>query len=65
MIFHYLSGETNQLPVMRQVPWFVDSSKRIAALCFDPSGSWLLVAGELMVLLLYRTATISYPLLAT
>jgi hypothetical protein len=50
---------------MRQVPWFVDSSKRIAALCFDPSGSWLLVAGELMVLLLYRTATISYPLLAT
>jgi hypothetical protein len=36
---------------MKRVPWFVDSSKKIMALCFDPSGSWLLVAGELKVLL--------------
>ncbi|KAJ9601760.1 hypothetical protein L9F63_000052, partial [Diploptera punctata] len=42
--FYYLSGETGQLPVMRRVPWFADSNKRIMALCFDPSGCWLLVA---------------------
>ncbi|XP_021913956.1 uncharacterized protein LOC110827029 isoform X3 [Zootermopsis nevadensis] len=46
IVFYYLSGETDQLPVMRQVPWFVDSSKRITALCFDPSGSWLLITGD-------------------
>jgi hypothetical protein len=46
---YYLSGEMNQLPVMRWIPWFADSNRRITALCFDPSGSWLLAAGEFKV----------------
>jgi len=48
-----LSGEMSQRPVMRWIPWFADSNRRITALCFDPSGSWLLVAGELKVMLFF------------
>ncbi|KAF4527744.1 hypothetical protein B566_EDAN014954 [Ephemera danica] len=33
------------LPVIKQIPWLLDSGKKIVALCFDPSGTWLLVAG--------------------
>lgn len=51
---HYLSGEMNQHPVMRWIPWFADINRRIMALCFDPSGSWLLVAGELKVMLFFH-----------
>ncbi|PSN32070.1 hypothetical protein C0J52_16221 [Blattella germanica] len=45
LTFYYLSGEPGQLPIMRRVPWFADANKKITALCFDPSGCWLLVTG--------------------
>ena len=40
---YYLKDSTC-LPVIKKVPWFQSSRKKIACLCFDPSGSWLLVA---------------------
>lgn len=30
--------------MLRQLPWYGHPSKKIVALCFDPSGSWLLIA---------------------
>lgn len=40
---YYLKDYTS-LPVIKKVPWFQSSRKKIACLCFDPQGSWLLVA---------------------
>ena len=31
-------------PIIKNIPWFQGSCKAITALCFDPSGYWLLVA---------------------
>ncbi|XP_014210897.1 uncharacterized protein LOC106641130 [Copidosoma floridanum] len=31
-------------PVIKRVPWFQSVRKKIACLCFDPQGCWLLVA---------------------
>ncbi|XP_024936810.1 uncharacterized protein LOC107263725 isoform X2 [Cephus cinctus] len=41
--FYYLK-EASSLPIIKRIPWFQAPQKAIAALCFDPSGSWLLVA---------------------
>ena len=40
----YYLADTSQPPVIKNVPWFQGSSKAIMALCFDPSGYWLLAA---------------------
>ncbi|XP_066992544.2 uncharacterized protein ca [Anabrus simplex] len=42
---HYLSDKTGEQPIMKLVPWYTDSSRRITCMCFDPSGTWLLIAG--------------------
>ncbi|KAK4876051.1 hypothetical protein RN001_012473 [Aquatica leii] len=43
VILHYIYGE---LPaVIKHLPWFNDSSKKIQAICFDPTSTWLLVVG--------------------
>ncbi|XP_049853132.1 uncharacterized protein LOC126334689 isoform X3 [Schistocerca gregaria] len=44
LCLYYLCNEDNEKPVMRHIPWYQDNSRMISAMCFDPSGSWLLVA---------------------
>lgn len=44
LCLHYLCSEDNDVPVMRHIPWYQDNSRMISAMCFDPSGSWLLVS---------------------
>nr|CAD7267892.1 unnamed protein product [Timema shepardi] len=41
--FHYQTGELNQFPVMKLVPWFLDVNKKICAICFSPDANWLVV----------------------
>ncbi|XP_046742534.1 uncharacterized protein LOC124409162 [Diprion similis] len=43
LVLHY-QPDVNCLPIVKRIPWFQGSYKRISALCFDPSGSWLLTA---------------------
>lgn len=43
LVLHY-QRDVNCLPIVKRIPWFQGSHKRISALCFDPSGSWLLTA---------------------
>jgi WD40 repeat protein len=40
----YYLRDSVSLPIIKKVPWFQNSRKKIACLCFDPFGSWLLVA---------------------
>nr|CAH7724512.1 unnamed protein product [Callosobruchus chinensis] len=40
VVLHYTYGELT--PVVRQIPWFNDAQKKIQAICFDPSATWLL-----------------------
>ncbi|KAF5306974.1 hypothetical protein FQR65_LT07196 [Abscondita terminalis] len=43
IILHYIYGE---LPaVIKHLPWFNDSCKKIQAICFDPTSTWLLAVG--------------------
>ncbi|XP_014238652.1 uncharacterized protein LOC106660234 [Trichogramma pretiosum] len=39
----YYLREAPSKPIIKRVPWFQCMRKKIACLCFDPSGSWLLV----------------------
>lgn len=43
LVLHY-QKDVNCAPIVKRIPWFQGSHKRISALCFDPSGSWLLTA---------------------
>ena len=40
----YYLKDASALPVIKKVPWFQCSRKKIACLCFDPQGLWLLTA---------------------
>ncbi|XP_031777146.1 uncharacterized protein LOC100677930 isoform X2 [Nasonia vitripennis] len=40
----YYLKDSSSLPVIKKIPWFQSSRKKIACLCFDPLGSWLLIA---------------------
>ncbi|XP_011499761.1 PREDICTED: uncharacterized protein LOC105363708 [Ceratosolen solmsi marchali] len=40
----YYLRDSLSLPVIKKIPWFQNSRKKIACLCFDPLGSWLLIA---------------------
>ncbi|KAF5298189.1 hypothetical protein FQA39_LY02613 [Lamprigera yunnana] len=42
IVLHYIYGELS--PVIKHLTWFNDSSKKIQAICFDPTSTWLLVA---------------------
>lgn len=43
LVLHY-QRDVDCPPILKRIPWFQGSHKRIGALCFDPSGSWLLTA---------------------
>ncbi|XP_012265195.2 uncharacterized protein LOC105691366 isoform X1 [Athalia rosae] len=43
LVLHY-QRDVNCAPIIKRVPWFQGFHKRISALCFDPSGTWLLTA---------------------
>ncbi|XP_046477721.1 uncharacterized protein ca [Neodiprion pinetum] len=43
LVLHY-QPDVDCPPIVKRIPWFQGSYKRISALCFDPSGSWLLTA---------------------
>lgn len=40
----YYLKDSSSLPIIKRIPWFQSSQKKIACLCFDPQGSWLLIA---------------------
>ena len=41
LYFHY---DIHLPPTVKRIPWFRAPQRAISALCFDPTGSWLLVA---------------------
>lgn len=40
----YYLKDLSSLPIIKRIPWFQNSQKKISCLCFDPDGSWLLIA---------------------
>ncbi|XP_015122188.1 uncharacterized protein LOC107044705 [Diachasma alloeum] len=40
----YYHSDIHQLPVIKRIPWYRAPSRGISALCFDPTGTWLLAA---------------------
>lgn len=42
----YYLFDVCQPPIIKNIPWFLSPSKTISALCFDPSGYWLLIASQ-------------------
>ncbi|KAK0092550.1 hypothetical protein PV326_001178 [Microctonus aethiopoides] len=36
--------DTNHWPIIKRIPWYQTQNRNISALCFDPTGSWLLIA---------------------
>lgn len=40
----YYQPEGNKQSVIKRIPWYRAPNRAIAALCFDPTGSWLLTA---------------------
>ncbi|XP_043461144.1 uncharacterized protein LOC122497855 [Leptopilina heterotoma] len=42
----YYLFDVSQPPIVKNIPWFLSPNKTISALCFDPSGYWLLVASQ-------------------
>ncbi|XP_058799619.1 uncharacterized protein LOC131669061 isoform X2 [Phymastichus coffea] len=60
----YYLRDSSSLPIIKKVPWFQSSRKKIACLCFDPSGSWLLIAsidGSLYIVPAKTLVDESYP----
>ncbi|XP_057334647.1 uncharacterized protein LOC130673595 [Microplitis mediator] len=40
----FYQSDVNKQPVVKRIPWYRAPNRGIAALCFDPTGSWLLTA---------------------
>lgn len=40
----YTRKLSSSVSAIKRVPWFQSSHKQISTLCFDPSGSWILLA---------------------
>ncbi|XP_011299545.1 uncharacterized protein ca [Fopius arisanus] len=40
----YYHSDIHNLPVIKRIPWYRAPNRAISALCFDPTGSWLLAA---------------------
>lgn len=60
----YYLRDSSSLPVIKKIPWFQSSRKKIACLCFDPTGSWLLIAaidGSLYIVPAKTLVDESYP----
>uniref|UniRef100_T1IUI1 Uncharacterized protein n=1 Tax=Strigamia maritima TaxID=126957 RepID=T1IUI1_STRMM len=45
-ILLYYTARDRAKPVLRQIAWCENYSNRITALCFDPTGSWLVCAAK-------------------
>lgn len=43
LVLYYIR-DINALPIVKKVSWFQNSYKKVSTLCFDPLGSWLLIA---------------------
>ncbi|KAK0180736.1 hypothetical protein PV327_003090 [Microctonus hyperodae] len=39
----YQLNNANHCPIIKRIPWYQTQSRKISALCFDPTGSWLLI----------------------
>ncbi|KAJ8687906.1 hypothetical protein QAD02_023701, partial [Eretmocerus hayati] len=40
----YYLRNSSSIPIIKKISWFQSSRKKISCFCFDPEGSWLLVA---------------------
>lgn len=52
LIFRYL-GDNTGIPLVKQLPWFIEPNKSISALCFNPTAQWLVcITNDLSIALL-------------